>query len=89
VIDKDVMQHIWETLDITVIDQVERLDSPSLPVNTDDQLSIAFPLIFLYEAEFSEEDYANAGYSLLMSIMEENPTLFYDTSELEDLDDEK
>ena len=33
VIDKDVMQHIWETLDITVIDQVERLDSPSLPVN--------------------------------------------------------
>lgn len=89
VIDKDVMQHIWETLDITVIDQVERLDSPSLPVNTDDQLSIAFPLIFLYEAEFTEEDYANAGYSLLMSIMEENPTLFYDTSELEDLDDEK
>lgn len=89
VIDKDVMQHIWETLDITVIDQVERLDSPSLPVNTDDQLSIAFPLIFLYEAEFNEEDYANAGYSLLMSIMEENPTLFYDTSELEDLDDEK
>lgn len=89
VIDKDVMQHIWETLDITVIDQVERLDSPSLPVNTDDQLSIAFPLIFLYEAEFTEEDYANAGYSLLSPIMEENPTLFYDTSELEDLDNEK
>ena len=89
VIDKDVMQPIWETIDITVIDQVEGLDSLSLPVNTDDQLSIAFPLIFLYEAEFTEEDYANAGYSLLSPIMEENPTLFYDTSELEDLDDEK
>lgn len=89
VIDKDVMQPIWETIDITVIDQVEGLDSLSLPVNTDDQLSIAFPLIFLYEAEFTEEDYANAGYSLLSPIMEENPTLFYDTSELEDLDNEK
>ena len=89
VIDKDVMQPIWETLGITVIDQVESLDSLSLPVNTDDQLSIAFPLIFLYEAEFTEEDYANAGYSLLSPIMEENPTLFYDTSELEDLDNEK
>ena len=86
VIDKDVMQPFWETIDITVIDQVEGLDSLSLPVNTDDQLSIAFPLIFLYEAEFTEEDYANAGYSLLSPIMEENPTLFYDTSELEDLD---
>lgn len=89
VIDKDVMQHIWEILNITVIDQVERLDSPSLPVNTDDQLSIAFPLIFLYEAEFTEEDYANAGYGLLSPLMEEHPTMFYDTSELEDLDDEK
>ena len=87
--DKDVMQPIWETIDITVIDQVEGLNPLSLPVNTDDQLSIAFPLIFLYEAEFTEEDYANAGYSILSPIMEENPTLFYDTSELEDLDNEK
>lgn len=73
VIGKEVMQPIWETLDITVIDQVEGLAPLTLPVNTDDQLSIAFPLIFLYEAEFTEEDYANAGYNILSPLWKRIP----------------
>ena len=87
VIDQEVMRPIWDAIDIAVFGQVEGLDALNLPVNTDDQLSIAFPLIFLYEAEFTEIDYANAAHSLLSLIMEENPTLFYDTSEFDDLDE--
>ena len=65
VIDQDQMQPVWDTLDIKVIGEVEDLDILSLPVNTDSNLSIAFPLIFLYEAEFTEADYAYAEYSLI------------------------
>ena len=66
----DVLSHYeihdeLEALDIAVIDHVAGLDSLSLPVNTDDKLPVAFPLIFLYEAEFTEADYAYAEYSLL------------------------
>ena len=57
-----------EALDIAVIDHLTGLDSLSLPVNTDDKLPVAFPLIFLYEAEFTEADYAYAEYSLLSLI---------------------
>ena len=69
----DVLSHYeihdeLEALDIAVIDNVTGLDSLSLPVNTDDKLPVAFPLIFLYEAEFTEADYAYAEYSLLSLI---------------------
>lgn len=69
----DVLSHYeihdeLEALDIAVIDLVTGLDSLSLPVNTDDKLPVAFPLIFLYEAEFTEADYAYAEYSLISLI---------------------
>ena len=69
----DVLSHYeihdeLEALDIAVIDNVTGLDSLSLPVNTDDKLPVAFPLIFLYEAEFTEADYAYAEYSLISLI---------------------
>ena len=69
----DVLSHYeihdeLEALDIAVIDHVTGLDSLSLPVNTDDKLPVAFPLIFLYEAEFTEADYAYAEYSLISLI---------------------
>ena len=57
-----------KVLDIAVFDHVTGLDSLSLPVNTDDKLPVAFPLIFLYEAEFTEADYAYAEYSLISLI---------------------
>lgn len=69
VVDFDEMQSVWKTIDIAVIGGVRGLDSLNLPVNTDSQLSIAFPLIFLYEAEFTEADYAYAEYSLLSLLL--------------------
>ena len=57
-----------EALDIAIIDNVAGLDCLSLPVNTDEYLPVAFPLIFLYEAEFTEADYAYAEYSLISLI---------------------
>ena len=69
----DVLSHYeihdeLEVLDIAVFDHVTGLDNLSLPVNTDDKLPVAFPLIFLYEAEFTESDYAFAEYSLISLI---------------------
>lgn len=60
----DVKRSVWEAIEISVIDKVDGLESLSLPVNTDEDLPVAFPLQFLYEAEFSEEDFADALYNL-------------------------
>ena len=60
----EVKRSVWEAIEISVIDKVDGLESLSLPVNTDENLPVAFPLQFLYEAEFSEEDYAEAQYNL-------------------------
>ena len=60
----DDFQEIWDALDIALIDSVEGLDHLSLPVNTDDNLPVAFPLDFLYNAEFTESDLEIAEYSL-------------------------
>ena len=68
VVDFDEMHSVWKTVDIAVIGGVKGMDQLTLPVNTDSQLSIAFPLIFLYEAEFTEADHAYAEYSLLSLI---------------------
>lgn len=68
IIEQEVMQEAWSALDIAVIDRVEGLDHLSLPVNTDESLPIAFPMDFLYQAEFTEGDYACAEYSLISLI---------------------
>ena len=60
----DDLQEIWDALDIAIIDSIEGLDHLSLPVNTDENLPVAFPLDFLYNAEFTESDLAFAEYSL-------------------------
>ena len=66
--DYDEMKPVWEVLDIAVIDNVDGIDYHSLPVNTNKELSVSFPLMFLYEAEFTEQDIAYAEYSLLSLI---------------------
>lgn len=68
VLDRYEIQGELEAFDIAIIDNVTGLDGLSLPVNTDESLPVAFPLIFLYEAEFTEADYAYAEYSLISLI---------------------
>ena len=66
--DYDEMKPVWEVLDVAVIDNVDGIDYHSLPVNANKELSVSFPLMFLYEAEFTEQDIAYAEYSLLSLI---------------------
>ena len=68
VVDYDEMKPIWEELDVAVIDNINGIDYHSLPVNTNKDLPVSFPLMFLYEAEFTEQDIAYAEYSLLSLI---------------------
>ena len=68
VIDRYEIQGELEAFDIAIIDNVTGFDGLSLLVNTDESLPVAFPLIFLYEAEFTEADYAYAEYSLISLI---------------------
>jgi hypothetical protein len=58
------MRNDWETFDIEVIYGVKELDNLTLPVNTDENLPVAFPMMFLYEAEFSENDILYASHHL-------------------------
>ena len=69
-VDFDVMQHVWETLDINVISNVKGLRNLSISVKADDNHPLAFPMMFLYEAEFSESDYADAKFSLATNAMD-------------------
>ena len=64
VMECDDLQEIWDALDMAIIDSTEGLDHLSLPVNTEEDLPVAFPLDFLYNAEFTESDLAFAEYSL-------------------------
>lgn len=73
--DYDEMKPVWEVLDVAVIDNVDGIDYHSLPVNTNKELSVSFPLMFLYEAEFTEQDIAYAEYSLLSLI---NPDITHE-----------
>ena len=68
VVDYDEMKPIWEELDVAVIDNINGIDYHSLPVNTNKDLPVSVPLMFLYEAEFTEQDIAYAEYSLLSLI---------------------
>lgn len=60
----DDLEEIWDALDIALIDSVEGLDHLFLPVNTDEDLPVVFPLDFLYNAEFTESDLAFAEYGI-------------------------
>lgn len=62
--DYDEMKPVWEELDVAVIDNINGIDYHSLPVNVNKDLPVSFPLMFLYEAEFTEQDIAYAEYSL-------------------------
>ena len=66
--DYDEMKPVWEELDVAVIDNINGIDYHSLPVNANKELPVSFPLMFLYEAEFTEQDIAYAEYSLLSLI---------------------
>lgn len=68
--DYEAMQHVWETLDIYVKCNVKGLEKLSLPINTDENHPLAFPMMFLYEAEFTEDDYANAKFGLAVGAMD-------------------
>lgn len=62
--DYRAMRNDWETFDIEVIYGVKGLDNLTLPVNTDENLPVAFPMMFLYEAEFNENDILYASHHL-------------------------
>lgn len=62
--DHRTMRDEWETFDLEVIYGVKGLDNITLPVNTDENLPVAFPMMFLYEAEYSENDILYASHHL-------------------------
>ena len=62
--DHRAMRNDRETFDIEVIYGVKGLDNLTLPVNTDENLPVAFPMMFLYEAEFNENDILYASHHL-------------------------
>ena len=62
--DYRAMRNEWKTFDIEVIYGVKELDNLTLPVNTDENLPVAFPMMFLYEAEFSDNDILYASHHL-------------------------
>ena len=68
--DYETILHMCETLDIYLICNVKGLENLSLPVNTDENHPLAFPMMFLYEAEFTEDDYANAKFGLAVGAMD-------------------
>ena len=54
-------QSEWDDVNITVIGKVEHLDNLSLTVNPDDELPIAFPLSFVFQAEYTGADIETAN----------------------------
>lgn len=70
--DNRATKKLRELLDIGLIYGVKGLDNISIPVNTDKEHSLAFPMMFLYEAEFSESDILYASHHL-HSVEEEEP----------------
>ena len=62
--DNRATKQLRELLDIGLIYGVKGLDNISIPVNTDKEHSLAFPMMFLYEAEFSESDILYASHHL-------------------------
>ena len=71
--DNRATKQLRELLDVALIYGVKGLDSISLPVNTDKEHPLAFPMMFLYEAEFSESDILYASHHLHSLEEEEEP----------------
>lgn len=71
--DNRATKQLRELLDVALIYGVKGLDNISLPVNTDKEHPLAFPMMFLYEAEFSESDILYASHHLHSLEEEEEP----------------
>lgn len=59
------MKSDYDVANVTIIDRVPNLEALDLPVNPDDELPIAFPLSFLFQAEYSGTDIECANDHLL------------------------
>ena len=81
--DHRAMRNDRETFDIEVIYGVKGLDNLTLPVNTDENLPVAFPMMFLYEAEFSENDILYASHHLQSKVVQ-----YKDSQSQEEIADE-
>ena len=71
--DNRATKQLRELLDVALIYGVKGLDNISLPVNTDKGHPLAFPMMFLYEAEFSESDILYASHHLHSMEEKEEP----------------
>ena len=71
--DNRATKQLRELLDIELIYGVKDLDNIILPVNTDKEHPLAFPMMFLYEAEFCESDILYASHHLHALEEEEEP----------------
>ena len=49
-------QSEWDSVNVSVIGGVKKLETHGLPVNPDEELPIAFPLSFIFQAEYTESD---------------------------------
>ena len=72
--DNRATKQLRELLDVEQIYGVKGLDNISIPVNTDNEHPLAFPMMFLYEAEFGESDILYASHHL-HSLEEEEESL--------------
>ena len=71
--DNRATKQLRELLDVELICGVKGLNNISLTVNTDKEHPLAFPMMFLYEAEFSESDILYASHHLHSQEEEEEP----------------
>ena len=71
--DNRATKQLRELLDVELIYGVKDLDNIILPVNMDKEHPLAFPMMFLYEAEFSESDILYASHHLHSLEEEEEP----------------
>ena len=71
--DNRATKQLRELLDVELICGVKGLNNISLTVNTDKEHPLAFPMMFLYEAEFSESDILYASHHLHSLEEEEEP----------------
>lgn len=71
--DSIATKQLLELFDVKLIYGVKGLDNISISVNTDKEHPLAFPMMFLYEAEFSESDILYASHHLHSLKEEEEP----------------
>ena len=81
--DYRAMRDEWEAYEIDVVYGVKGLDDLTLPINTNEGLLVAFPMMFLYEAEFSENDILYASHHLQSKVVQ-----YKDSQSQEEIADE-